>query len=115
MVRISRINDRWVATGVRLSGLGNANATAIERHERVLTDDESRQMLLSVNAFGLWNRRDASFPPLVIVFDGVLMVVEGRRGMTYHSAFLVNVDDAANRFFRSFMPLAGMKRIEMDP
>jgi vacuolar-type H+-ATPase subunit F/Vma7 len=63
MVRISRIGDRWVATGVRLAGWGDdRNLTEIDRHERVLAEEESRQMLQAVDAFGLWNRQDTSYP-----------------------------------------------------
>jgi hypothetical protein len=115
MVRISRIDDRWVATAVRLSGWDGRDLREIDRHERVLTEDESRQMLHAVDAFGLWNRQDTLNLPNRIVLDGVTSVVEGRRGRTYHSAFLTVDDDADGRFVRLLLKLSGMARTEMDP
>jgi len=116
MVRISRISDRWVATGVRLAGWGDdRNLTEIDRHERVLTEEESRQVLHGVDAFGLWNRQDTSYPNTTIVFDGVLWIVEGRRGTAYHSVFLAVEDDAVRSLFRFLLKSSGMARTEMDP
>ena len=93
MVRISKSSVAWVVTAVQLAGSVNRKETA--RHERALTEDESREMLAVVSGFGLWNRRD--FAQVDGVMDGALWVVEGRRGTGYHPVFLVNADEGAIR------------------
>ena len=93
MVRISKSSVAWVVTAVQLAGSVNRKETA--RHERALTEDESREMLAAVSGFGLWNRRD--FAQVDGVMDGALWVVEGRRGTGYHPVFLVNADEGAIR------------------
>jgi hypothetical protein len=108
MVRMRRRGDTWDMTAVQLAGLVDRKVVA--RHERALSDGESREMLAAVSGFGLWNRNDFAWDR--DVDDGAMWIIEGRRGTGYHPVVLINADrKAVQKLAVVFFQTAGINPI----